>query len=127
MTVEDGVVLGSLLSHLQSMDQLSSMLYAYEDIRKSRRKAVRLAEIENSVSITLADPAAVEARNQSLLSSAPDAWDEASLQVQFENFVEIFGYDAMDDAEEWWVNWGRYSGAAQPMNFGIEMVTIETQ
>jgi salicylate hydroxylase len=34
-----------------------------------------------------------------------------------------FGYDAMDDAEEWWINWGRFreramSNASGGVNFG---------
>lgn len=38
----------------------------------------------------------------------PEEWDDVeALVAQFEGIASIFGYDAGDAAEEWWVNWGR--------------------
>ena len=36
-----------------------------------------------------------------------------NLEAQFEEIAEIFLYDAGDAAEEWWVNWGRFSQTAR--------------
>lgn len=32
--------------------------------------------------------------------------DEAYLRKSWDEFFEIFGYDADDDADTWWVEWG---------------------
>ena len=49
------------------------------------------------------------------------------MKAQFEEIAEIFLYDAGDAAEEWWVNWGRFSqtARAQPsmMNLNFSSVT----
>ena len=39
-------------------------------------------------------------------------WDEGMLKASFEEIAEIFGYDAGDAAEEWWINWGRFQQIA---------------
>ena len=39
----------------------------------------------------------------------PDEENDVSedyLREQFEEFVNVFGYDAYDDAENWWIEWG---------------------
>ena len=56
--------------------------------------------------------------------------DEGALKAQFEEFAEVFLYDAGDAAEEWWINWGRFhDNAAREhsgmMDFVVSSVSVE--
>ncbi|KAJ7090827.1 hypothetical protein B0H15DRAFT_948592 [Mycena belliarum] len=33
---------------------------------------------------------------------------EMDAQVIWDDFHRVFGYDPADDADEWWVSWGRF-------------------
>jgi len=33
---------------------------------------------------------------------------DGDLQQMLDDFRMVFGYDATDDAEEWWMSWGRF-------------------
>ena len=128
MTVEDAVVFGSLFSHLSMMDQIPSFLSAYQELRQGRCELVKGADIANARMVTLPDGPQAEKRDKDMRGKNDDWGDEGALKAQFEEIAEIFVYDAGDAAEEWWVNWGRFSAKMreQPnmMNFfsGITML-----
>lgn len=112
MAVEDAVVLGSLFSHLRSMDQTQTFLDAYEQLRQRRCDVVRLADLANAHMMVIPAGPEQDARDESMRQDqSSHEWDELDdgmLQKQFEEISEIFGYDAGDAAEEWWVSWGRF-------------------
>ncbi len=129
MAVEDAVVFGSLFSHLSMMDQIPSFLGAYQELRYRRCELVKGADVANARMVTLPDGPDAEKRDSDMRAKNDDWGDEGALKDQFEEIAEIFVYDAGDAAEEWWVNWGRFSTTAreQPsmMNFfsGITMLS----
>ena len=57
--------------------------------------------------------------------------DEGYLREQWEEFREVFGYDAYEDAETWWVEWGmlmdKADGRAQTPNIFMSEVLVERQ
>ena len=69
-----------------------------------------------------------DARNANMRQTLNDM-DEGTLKAQFEEFAEIFCYDAGDAAEEWWINWGRFhdhaSGKEDVMDFVVSNVVVE--
>ncbi|KAI0692489.1 FAD/NAD(P)-binding domain-containing protein [Cytidiella melzeri] len=107
MALEDAVVLGTLFSHLSSMDQVPTFLYAYEEIRIARTTKVRERDVSNAVFLRLPPGPEREERNDSV-RHARDEWDNGSLKTEFEGLAMLFAYDAYDAAEEWWISWGRY-------------------
>ncbi|KAH8093950.1 FAD/NAD(P)-binding domain-containing protein [Cristinia sonorae] len=110
MVVEDAVVLGTLFSHLDSWSQVKPFLYAYQEIREGRTKAVKQEELTNTILVHLPPGPERDARNLHMATPATEAdWDDSMLQRELANFAGIFCYDASDAAEEWWVDWGRYS------------------
>ncbi len=111
MAVEDAVVLGSLFSHLRSMDQVPSLLRAYQELRQRRCKTLVEADIGNTRLMCLPAGPAADARDESLRRKYDD-WDEGMLKASFEEIAEVFAYDAGDAAEEWWVSWGRFHETA---------------
>ncbi|KAI0676017.1 FAD/NAD-P-binding domain-containing protein [Trametes maxima] len=112
MAIEDAVVLGSLFSHLRMMDQIGSFTSAYQELRQRRCELVKLADIANAQMVAMPDGPQAEARDEDM-RRRKDEWDEGTLKAQFEEIAEIFLYDAGDAAEEWWVNWGRFSETAR--------------
>ncbi|KAI0741980.1 FAD/NAD(P)-binding domain-containing protein [Daedaleopsis nitida] len=130
MAVEDAVVLGSLFSHLRTTSQIPSFLCAYQELRERRCDLVKLADIGNAQMVAMPAGPAADARDEDMRHAIAE-WDEGTLKAQFEEIAEIFCYDAGDAAEEWWVNWGRFSQTAreQPsianLQFGFESVTVQ--
>lgn len=110
MVVEDAVVLGTLFSHLNSWSQVGSFLSAYQELREARTKAVKTEDITNAQMVALPDGPARDARNANMAPSPGEGeWDEGILKRELDVFAEIFCYEAADAAEEWWVDWGRFS------------------
>ncbi|RPD64463.1 FAD/NAD(P)-binding domain-containing protein [Lentinus tigrinus ALCF2SS1-6] len=107
MAVEDGAVLGSLFSHLSSMDQVPAFLNAFQELRQRRCEMVDRAVFDNARMCCLPPGPEADARDQDLAAKFDD-WDDGMLKGQFEEISAIFLYDAGDDAEEWWINWGRF-------------------
>ena len=61
----------------------------------------------NSKVLALPPGPETEARDANLRPTVDDM-DEGDLKAQFEEIAQIFLYDAGDEAEEWWINWGRF-------------------
>ena len=111
------------------MEQIPSFLSAYQELRQRRCELVKGADVANARMVTLQDGPDANKRDSDMRAKNDDWGDEGALKAQFEEIAEIFVYDAGDAAEEWWVNWGRFSATAreQPsmMNFfsGITMLS----
>ncbi|KAI0738696.1 FAD/NAD(P)-binding domain-containing protein [Daedaleopsis nitida] len=129
MAVEDAVVLGSLLSHLRTLDQLPTFLSAYEELRKKRCQAVALSDLRSAQMVTLPPGPEADARDANIRRELTD-WDECALKEQFEEIADIFLYDAGDAAEEWWISWGRFHEAAREhpsvVEFSAESVSVSS-
>ena len=118
--LESACILGVLLSHLRSMEQLPSLLYAYQDLREKR--SPRLHELEMGLRAYCGMTGdAREARDENMRAIAAAAQarhdrglrpgegaeeDTGPLAQQFAEVAELWGYDAHEAAEEWWLRWG---------------------
>lgn len=107
MAIEDAVVFGSLFSHLSTTDQIPTFVSAYQELRQHRCSVVRADDAENIRLLTLPPGPEADNRNKNL-STHGQEWNEGLLRLRFEQLQEVFGYDAGDAAEEWWINWGRF-------------------
>ena len=70
------------------------------------------ADFGTSRTMSLPPGPDADARDASMRQTLNDM-DEGTLKAQFEEFAEIFCYDAGDAAEEWWINWGRFHESAR--------------
>ncbi|TFK79962.1 FAD/NAD(P)-binding domain-containing protein [Polyporus arcularius HHB13444] len=111
MAIEDAVVFGSLFSHLRTMEQVPSFLGAYQELRQPRCEKVGRSDIKGAELMALPPGPAADARDENIRQQLQE-WDEGMLKESFEEIAEIFGYDAGDAAEEWWINWGRFHETA---------------
>ncbi|KAJ5927200.1 hypothetical protein N7516_008973 [Penicillium verrucosum] len=100
--VEDGAVLGLILGHLRSKDQLPKALKMYENLRKARGDAIVKETFKQRDSFHMADGPEQEARDKIFLSqlgkskiqgSFPSKWTCPQVQPW------LYGYDAFKVVE----------------------------
>ena len=129
MSLEDASVLAKLFSHLRSEDQIESFLYAFQDLRQPRCSKNRVLDMANIYSMTL--PAGPETRMRDTVMRAKfdrglnvlDSDESDGTTAQWDENREIFGYDAEDEADNWWVQWGllRERAKAREMEFEMDI------
>ncbi|KAF7790248.1 hypothetical protein EIP86_001200 [Pleurotus ostreatoroseus] len=112
MAIEDAVVFGTLFQNLTSEDQIPTFLNAYQEIREGRTTEVNKNEASAAAFCRLPPGPIRDARNAEMRLSR-DEWDDGSMKKEFEGIAGLFGYEAEDAAQEWWVTWGRYGQAAR--------------
>ncbi|PKS06013.1 hypothetical protein jhhlp_007847 [Lomentospora prolificans] len=96
--IEDGTVLGLLLGHLQSKDQLPQALKMYEALRKSRGEAIVKEAFKQRDSFHMHDGPEQQARDEILRAPIkapyPSRWSCPQVQSW------LYGYDAFKEVEE---------------------------
>lgn len=109
LALEDAAILGTLFSRLQSRDLVPTLLYAFQDLHKGRVDALTATEVEN-FDVALSNPRRVR---DGLVRWSALATDELSHQAEsgptdaeLADITEVWGYFAIDAADEWWVEWG---------------------
>ncbi|KAJ6615878.1 hypothetical protein B0H10DRAFT_2039382 [Mycena sp. CBHHK59/15] len=123
MAVEDGAVLARLFSHLHTRDQIGQFLWAFQDIRQARCAAV--AESETNIMYFTCMPAGEdqEARDQGFRAKHAagvevlQAGADQEETPEWREVKEVFGYDAEDEADNWWVSWGSLKRRSAAIDF----------
>ncbi|KAI5121804.1 hypothetical protein M0805_009796 [Coniferiporia weirii] len=125
LAIEDAVVLGELFSRLTSRDHIRRFLGAFQDLRQPRREFVQAADLDQAAFITMPPGPERDARDASMrleLEKGQQDWTEAPEEVgllkQWEEFKEVWGYDAFEDADTWWVEWGTLLERMDALNGG---------
>ncbi|ETW84914.1 hypothetical protein HETIRDRAFT_312653, partial [Heterobasidion irregulare TC 32-1] len=112
--LESAAVLSTLLSHLRAPAQLPSLLYAYHDLRAPRAARLHDLELKNRFYLCMEGDLRV-ARDENMRASlvrrrgddgAEEEDDGGQLARQWAELSEVWGYDAREEAEEWWIRWG---------------------
>jgi len=111
MGVEDAAVPAKLFSHLKSEDQIRNFLYAFQELRQKRCSGVQRQELGNLMFMAMPPGPMQEARDQNMIQKHEAGLnvlssDADSATEQWEEIKEMFGYDAEDEADNWWVEWG---------------------
>ncbi|KAK8024713.1 FAD-dependent monooxygenase OpS4 [Apiospora arundinis] len=99
--IEDGAVLGLLLSHIQSRDQVPQALKMYEKLRKSRGESIVRETFKQRASFHMPDGPEQEARDKIFLLQLgkelkgpfPSRWTCPQVQPW------LYGYDAYEEVE----------------------------
>lgn len=104
------------------MDQVPAFLGAYQELRQQRCETVGRSDIKGAELMALPPGPAADARDENIRRQMQE-WDEGMLKASFEEIAEIFGYDAGDAAEEWWISWGRFqrAGSEEPAGFVVSV------
>jgi len=107
--LEDAALLGALFSRLRSPDQIATLLYAYQELRKGRADMVVAVEKENA-DVAFSGPSRIRDGLVRFIAVPADAADappgSGPTEADLAEIAEVWGYFAMDAADEWWVEWG---------------------
>lgn len=112
MAVEDGAVLAKLFSHLRSEYQIGSFLWAFQDLRQPRSKYATMSEVGNFFYMSFPPGEGQQQRDHEMRSKRDaglnllQGSDDSEESPQWVEIKEMFGYDAEDHADNWWVEWG---------------------
>ncbi|THH08944.1 hypothetical protein EW145_g2362 [Phellinidium pouzarii] len=112
LAMEDAVVFGELFSKLTSRSSIKRLLYAYQELRQQRCDFVRASEHERAGFVTMPSGPQRDARDASMRRERERGrrdWlksPEEQLRAQWEEMRGTYGYNALEDAENWWVEWG---------------------
>jgi salicylate hydroxylase len=112
MSLEDASVLAKLFSHLRDEEQIPTFLYAFQNLREDRCQKNRALDIGNI--LFMVEPEGEGTANRDAMMRAKhdqgrnvlSGDDEDSNVAQWDHNRELFGYDAEDEADNWWVQWG---------------------
>ncbi|KAM5538702.1 hypothetical protein V8D89_007731 [Ganoderma adspersum] len=140
MAVEDGAVLAKLFSHISEERQIESFLYAFQELRQERVKAVRQGEFGSVLYMTAAGEMAA-ARDAGMRAKAAAGKNvlegDGDAESIWEEYRVVFGYDCEDEADDWWVQWGMLreralereaahaAGAPPLLDFAAMMSSVE--
>ncbi|KZT07570.1 FAD/NAD(P)-binding domain-containing protein [Laetiporus sulphureus 93-53] len=133
IAVEDAVVFGSLFCRLSTWEQVPSFLSAYQELRQNRCNEVKKSDLSNAVMVAMPPGPERDARDADMRKKNADEWDEGTMKRNFEEMAWVFGYVAQDDADEWWVNWGRLSDSVRGsfdvkhLSVALDMKTVESK
>ena len=113
IALEDAVLFGTLFARLSSWTQLPSFLSAYQQLREERCAIVKAADLKEARLVVLPPGPARDARDATFAAPTTAEWDDEMMRAMFETTQYVFGYVASEEADEWWIDWGRYAGGAQ--------------
>lgn len=112
MSLEDASVLAKLFSHLRDEEQIPSFLYAFQSLREDRCQSNRALDILNIQFMMAPSSEETELRDKTMRRRHDESQnvlsgdDEDDSVAQWDRNRELFGYDAEDEADNWWVQWG---------------------
>jgi len=118
MALEDGAVLGNLLSRISHRSQLRGLLEAYEDLRLERTAAVQHSSRLNQHIFHLPDGPEQQERDENMRRAMALECSEDSRAIPCEldgnqnqwadkkKTDALFGYDADIEADKWWAAHG---------------------
>ncbi|KAH9021032.1 FAD/NAD-P-binding domain-containing protein [Lactarius hengduanensis] len=108
MSLEDASVLAKLFSHLGREEQIRSFLYAFQNLREGRCQSNRALDIGNIKFMMVPTGEMTEMRDKMMRARYDQGRNvlEDGTVAQWDRNRELFGYDAEDEADNWWVQWG---------------------
>ncbi|KAG7090075.1 hypothetical protein E1B28_011692 [Marasmius oreades] len=112
LAVEDGAVLARLFSHLSSANQIDDLLRAFQTVRQPRCDEIHTREYGIVFFMTMSPGPEEEYRDHALrvrrdaCSSIISGNLDLIGTMEEREVRDIFGYDALEEADQWWAGWG---------------------
>ncbi|KAF7310326.1 FAD-binding-3 domain-containing protein [Mycena indigotica] len=124
LALEDALFLGRVFGHTAAPGRVPELLYAFEEHRRARCASIRGIDAAYIGMITTPDGPAQAGRDAMMRANAAAGRNvfqaEGDMQEMLDETRMVFSYDAADDADEWWVSWGRYRERAASMSMPQE-------
>ncbi|KAF8193057.1 hypothetical protein BJ912DRAFT_254386 [Pholiota molesta] len=112
LVIEDAETLRSIFSRLQTREQLSQFLTAYEDIRQPRCKhAVEYDQQFHQMVRCKGPGPEMEMRDEmvreSMVHGDWDHMDEAAFRLVWAEELLMYAFDATEQVDSYWSHWGK--------------------
>ncbi|KAK7029274.1 FAD-binding-3 domain-containing protein [Favolaschia claudopus] len=110
VALEDGLFIGKIFSHTRNASRVPELLRAFQQHRGPRCSRLRQMEKEYIFQMILPDgdyQAGRDAAMRERHAAGRNVLD-GDFQQMMEDYEFMYGYEAADDADEWWMTWGRY-------------------
>ncbi|KAJ6466072.1 hypothetical protein C8R47DRAFT_1154381 [Mycena vitilis] len=110
IALEDAVFIGRMFERSHDRGRIPQFFHAFQEAREDRCTRIRDMDQAYIDAMTLPDgPTQVE-RDKGMRSNHAAGRNalEGDYQQMLEDFKLVFGYEANDAADEWWLDWGRY-------------------
>ncbi|KAJ7234513.1 hypothetical protein B0H12DRAFT_1222829 [Mycena haematopus] len=120
VALEDGTFIGKIFSHTHDRGRVAELLYAFQEHREARCSRIRDIDMEYVQAATLPEGELHDQRDAGMRANHAAGRNvmEGDYQQMLDDFPIVFGYNAMDDADEWWIKWGRFRDAEQTVDLG---------
>ncbi|KAG6861635.1 hypothetical protein C0995_014074 [Termitomyces sp. Mi166 len=131
MTIEDAAVLAKLFSHLRKADQITTFLCAFQELRQPRCDSVTTKEASILMYMTMKQGEAQQQRDDAMRAKRDagrgilEATEEVEEPPEWVEVKNVFGYDAEDEADNWWVQWGLLRERAKGADVSYETLPIQ--
>ncbi|KAJ7779890.1 hypothetical protein B0H16DRAFT_1500163 [Mycena metata] len=131
--LEDGAFIGKIFSHSRDPDRVPEFLRAFQEHREPRCAHLKRMEKEYLFSMTVPDGEFQAGRDASMraLHAAGQNVLGGDLEQMLEDYQMMYGYEAADDADEWWMSFGRYHRSSETFSsgsiFGMGFSSFTTQ
>ncbi|KAJ7619693.1 hypothetical protein FB45DRAFT_931433 [Roridomyces roridus] len=114
VALEDGCFLGQIFSHTRDPGRIPDFFRAFNEHREPRCTRIRDMDQEYVDILCLPDGEMQEGRDALFRANQAAGRNavEGDMQKIYEDYCFVFAYDARDDADEWWINWGRHADRA---------------
>jgi salicylate hydroxylase len=112
MSIEDAMTLSTLFSLPAAKSHTPILLAAYEELRQPRCAATQASELRKRDFVCLPLGPDQRARDDGLRAASLRAlldWDDAEeeyLRETWEEYIDLFAFDAREAVEDWWTKWG---------------------
>ncbi|ESK91467.1 FAD/NAD-P-binding domain-containing protein [Moniliophthora roreri MCA 2997] len=112
LSIEDAAILAELFSHLNQKAQINEFLLAFESIRKPRCEEMHTKEYGIIYFMSLPPGEQQEYRDQAMRARRDtglftiDPTQNLLDTVEEKEIRDVFAYNAREEAERWWLEWG---------------------
>ncbi|KAJ7197418.1 hypothetical protein GGX14DRAFT_471303, partial [Mycena pura] len=125
-SLEDGAFIGRIFSHTRDRARVPEFFNAFQEHREPRCARINAADEMYVQVMTIPDGEMQARRDTGMRANHAEGRSvmDGDLQDVHDDFSFVFGYDAMDDADEWWINWGRFRDASATSNGQDALVNV---
>ncbi|KAF7297002.1 FAD-binding-3 domain-containing protein [Mycena indigotica] len=111
--LEDSVFIGKIFSHTHDRSRIPELLYAFQEHREPRCNLLCDIDMKYVTSLTQDDEDTYITRDAMFRTNYQQGKNVMEIPESHEGQTMeetrmLFSYDAGDDADEWWINWGRF-------------------
>ncbi|KAF7371325.1 FAD-binding-3 domain-containing protein [Mycena sanguinolenta] len=130
VALEDAAFIGKIFSHAKNPTRVPDFFRAFQEHREPR--VSHLLDIEDEYRYYILMPDGETQVERDAAFRARHAIGQNVFDGDLEHMMEdvriMFGYNATDDADEWWMTWGRYLDAAElpPQQDAVRLTISES-